>query len=136
VGGGGKLYHTNQYTVLLITCMDHRSDQQPALSIYPITKLAAATLVKWNRVLLLETCRDIRARQIYAEIALLPCLHKHHFICLWLYSLCGPWPLFNFLILITVGKALWTGDQLVARPLPTHKINADTHPCLEWDSNP
>jgi hypothetical protein len=26
----------------------------------------------------------------------------------------------------------------VARPLPTHKhrINADKHPCLEWDSNP
>jgi hypothetical protein len=27
--------------------------------------------------------------------------------------------------------APWTGDQPVARPLPTHRL-----PCLEWDSNP
>jgi len=37
------------------------------------------------------------------------------------------------------GKAPWTGDQPVARSLPTqnsttHK-NADTHPCPERDSN-
>jgi hypothetical protein len=28
---------------------------------------------------------------------------------------------FSFLILYTVGKTPWTGDQLVARPLPTHR---------------
>jgi hypothetical protein len=28
------------------------------------------------------------------------------------------------------------GDQRVARPLHTHRINAHRHPCLEWDSNP
>jgi hypothetical protein len=28
---------------------------------------------------------------------------------------------FSFLILYTVGRAPWTGDQLVARPLPTHR---------------
>jgi hypothetical protein len=43
----------------------------------------------------------------------------------------GPWPLFSFVILYTVGRTAWTGDQPVARPLPTHR-----HPCLEWDSNP
>jgi hypothetical protein len=32
----------------------------------------------------------------------------------------GPWPLFSFLILYTVGRTPWTGDQPVARPLPTH----------------
>jgi hypothetical protein len=33
----------------------------------------------------------------------------------------GPWPLFQFLNLYTVGRTLWTGDQPFARPLPTHK---------------
>jgi hypothetical protein len=33
----------------------------------------------------------------------------------------GPWPLLHFFNLYTVGRALWTGDQPVARPLPTHR---------------
>jgi hypothetical protein len=33
----------------------------------------------------------------------------------------GPWPLFSFLILYTVGRTPWRGDQPVARPLPTHR---------------
>jgi hypothetical protein len=33
----------------------------------------------------------------------------------------GRWPLFNFLILYRVGRTPWTGDQPVARPLPTHR---------------
>jgi hypothetical protein len=34
----------------------------------------------------------------------------------------GPWPLFSVvLILYTVGRTPWTGDQPVARPLPTHR---------------
>jgi hypothetical protein len=41
-------------------------------------------------------------------------------IYLWLYSpFAGPWLLFQFLNLYTVGRTLWTGDQPVARPLPT-----------------
>jgi hypothetical protein len=28
---------------------------------------------------------------------------------------------FSFLILYTVGRTLWTGDQAVARPLPTQR---------------
>jgi hypothetical protein len=56
-------------------------------------------------------------------------------------ALCGPWPPFQFLNLYTVGRTPWTGDQPVARPLPTHRttqqrINAHRHPCLECDSNP
>jgi hypothetical protein len=31
----------------------------------------------------------------------------------------------------TVGRTPWTGDQPIARPLPTHRINAHRHPCLE-----
>jgi hypothetical protein len=33
----------------------------------------------------------------------------------------GPWLLFSFLILYTVSRTPWTEDQLVARPLPTHR---------------
>jgi hypothetical protein len=33
----------------------------------------------------------------------------------------GPWQLFSFLILYTLGRTPWTGDQPVARPLPTHR---------------
>jgi hypothetical protein len=43
---------------------------------------------------------------------------------------------FSFLILYTVSRTPWMGDQHVARPLPTHRINAHRHLCLEWDSNP
>jgi hypothetical protein len=32
----------------------------------------------------------------------------------------GPWPLFSFLIIYTVGRTPYTGDQAVARPLPIH----------------
>jgi hypothetical protein len=65
-------------------------------------------------------------------------------VYLWLYSpfLSDLGCFFSFLILHTVGRTPWTGDQSVARPLPTpritykHTINAYRYPCLEWDSNP
>jgi hypothetical protein len=40
---------------------------------------------------------------------------------LWLYSPCGPWSLFQILNLYTVGRTPWTGDQPIARSLPTHR---------------
>jgi hypothetical protein len=50
---------------------------------------------------------------------------------------------FSFMIFSTVGRTPWTGDQPVARPLPTHRTtqtqNKHTHskyPCPRWDSNP
>jgi hypothetical protein len=56
-------------------------------------------------------------------------------IYLWLCNLCGPWPLFQFLNLYTVGRTPWTVDQPIARPLPTHRttqrIIAHRHPGLE-----
>jgi hypothetical protein len=55
-------------------------------------------------------------------------------LLLFLYSpLLGLGRFFSFLILYTVDKTPWTGDQLVARPLPTQNKR---HPCLEWNSNP
>jgi hypothetical protein len=41
--------------------------------------------------------------------------------CLWLYGPYGLWRLVQFLKLYTVGRTLWTGDQPVVRPLPTHR---------------
>jgi hypothetical protein len=35
----------------------------------------------------------------------------------------GSWPLFQFINLYTVGGTPWTGDQPVARPLPTHRTS-------------
>jgi hypothetical protein len=44
------------------------------------------------------------------------------FLLLWLYSpLLGLGPFFSFLILYTAGRTPWTGDQSVARSLPTHR---------------
>jgi hypothetical protein len=36
-------------------------------------------------------------------------------------SFVGPWSLFQFLNIYKVGRTPWTGDQPVARPLPTHR---------------
>jgi hypothetical protein len=41
--------------------------------------------------------------------------------CLWFYSPCGPWPLFQFLHQYTVGRTPWAGDQPVSRPILTHR---------------
>jgi hypothetical protein len=38
----------------------------------------------------------------------------------------GPWSLFQFLNLYTVGRTHWTVDQPVARPLPAHRTT-ETH---------
>jgi hypothetical protein len=35
----------------------------------------------------------------------------------------GPYPLYQFLSLYTVGRTPWTGDQPVARLLPTHRTS-------------
>jgi hypothetical protein len=43
-------------------------------------------------------------------------------LLLWLYSpLLALGRFFSFLILYTVGRTPWTGDQPVARHLPTHR---------------
>jgi hypothetical protein len=65
-------------------------------------------------------------------------------LLLWLYSpLLGLARFLSFLILYTVGRTPWTGNQPIARPLPTRRTaqtqNKRTqyrHPYLEWDSNP
>jgi hypothetical protein len=48
----------------------------------------------------------------------------------------GPWPLFQFLNLYTVGRTPWTGDQSVARPLPIYRTtqtrNKRTQTSMPW----
>jgi hypothetical protein len=46
---------------------------------------------------------------------------------LWLYSPLDLGRFFRFLILYTVGRTPWTGDQPVAGPLRTHRINTHIH---------
>jgi hypothetical protein len=54
-----------------------------------------------------------------------------------LQSSSGPGHFFSSLILYTVGTTPCTGDKPIARLLPRrdnkNRINADRHPCLEWD---
>jgi hypothetical protein len=47
----------------------------------------------------------------------------------------GPLPFFGSLILYTVDRTPWTGDQPVARPLPTHRT-AQTENKLTQTSMP
>jgi hypothetical protein len=44
-------------------------------------------------------------------------------ICLWLYRPLDLGRSFNFSILYTTFRTHWTGDQPVARPLPTHRTH-------------
>jgi hypothetical protein len=69
-------------------------------------------------------------------------IHLHH-SSMALQPFAGPWPLLQFRNLFyTDGMAPWTGDQLVARPLPTHRTTqtqnkrTHRHSCIEWDSSP
>jgi hypothetical protein len=57
--------------------------------------------------------------------------HLPLFICLWLYSPCGPWPLFQFHNIHTLGRTSWTGDQPVARPLPIHRTTQTQSTCTQ-----
>jgi hypothetical protein len=49
----------------------------------------------------------------------------------------GPGLFFSFIIIFTDGRAPRTSDQLVARPLPKHRINTYTHqtsmPCMGFE---
>jgi hypothetical protein len=54
-------------------------------------------------------------------LSIYPSIYLSLSVCLWLYSPGGPWPHFQFINLYTVSRTSWTGDQPVARPLPTHR---------------
>jgi hypothetical protein len=58
------------------------------------------------------------------------------YLCMALQPFCRTLAAFQFLNPYTAGVNPWTGDQPVARPLHTHRINAHRQPYLEWDSKP
>jgi hypothetical protein len=59
---------------------------------------------------------------------------KFLYFSLWLYSPLNLGRIFSSLILYTVGRSLLTGDQPVARPLPTHRtsLNKRTQISMPW----
>jgi hypothetical protein len=59
--------------------------------------------------------------QIYKELIIALSIY------LWLYSPCGTWLAFQFLILYKVGRTPWTWHQPTIRPLPIHKQHKHTH---------
>jgi hypothetical protein len=52
-------------------------------------------------------------------------------IYLWLYSPCGPCPLFQFFNIYIVGRTPWRGDQSVARPLPGRRTTQTQNICTQ-----
>jgi hypothetical protein len=56
-----------------------------------------------------------------AYLSIYPSIYLSTSIYLWLYSPRGPWPLFQFLNLYTIGRTPWTRNQPFARPLPIHR---------------
>jgi hypothetical protein len=88
-------------------------------------------------IICLSVCLSI-CLSIYLSIH--PSIHPPTYLPTYLPTTVQPFvgssPLFSFLILYTAGRTSWTGDKPVARPLPTHRINAHRHLCLEWDSKP
>jgi hypothetical protein len=67
-------------------------------------------------------------------LSLCPSIH----LSMALQSFVGPWQLISFLIVYTVGRTPWTGDQHVARPLQIYRTNAQTSmPRVEFElTNP
>jgi hypothetical protein len=101
------------------------------LSVSPSVRLPAClpTCLSLSLSVCLSVCLSICLPTIYLSIYL-P-------IYLWLYSpLLNVRRFFSFLILYTVGGIPWTGNQPVARPLPTHRTtqtqNKRTQRSMPW----
>jgi hypothetical protein len=73
--------------------------------------------------------RNVEVLSAPSYVFMVCCLinYVHLSLSLWFYRTSDLGLFFSFLILYTVGRTPWTGDQTVARPLPTHRINARTH---------
>jgi hypothetical protein len=104
---------------------------------------ALITMLDGVRLRMLSRCRSNQLEYpLPVSLALLYSVPVIIIIIMALQPFVGPWPLFSFLTLYTAGRTPLTGDQPVARPLPTHrttqtqnKRTQKRHPCLEWDSS-
>jgi hypothetical protein len=125
----------NQLSGCLISCTEivGRSDEASAGTLNVLLQ-ANSKIVPWTRPRPLPSI----AFPIHYSPSF---IRRRRLLFLWLYSplmILGRF--FSLLILYTVGRTPWTGDQPVARPLPTHRTtqtqNKRIETCLEWDSNP
>jgi hypothetical protein len=93
-------------------------------------------LILSNSLITRPTCL-IKTKDLLSEIC--AASSSKLSICLSIYVSTALWLdlrlFFSFLMTYAVGRIPWTGHQPVARPLPTHRINAEIHPCLKWGSN-
>jgi hypothetical protein len=70
---------------------------------------------------------------IHYSLIILSLYTLYYSLFLWLYSPLDPGRFFSSLILYTVGRTLWTGDQPVVRPhTEQHKQNKRTQTCMPW----
>jgi hypothetical protein len=93
-------------------------------------------LVEQTSYFLSYFCLWLAVYMMINVLSWIPHLNHHKIIILYLHTIyvtmalqpfVVPWPLFTFLILYTVGRTPWTGDQLVARlPLPVHRTQTQT----------
>jgi hypothetical protein len=85
-------------------------------------------------------CNEEKRRVYRAKTVSLACKLKHsnkgtELIIFFSLGLCSPflslYRIFSFLILYTVGRTIWTGDQPVARPLPTQRTTQTQNRCTQ-----
>jgi hypothetical protein len=73
----------------------------------------------------------LRMHRAVPPFALSCCPHLEH------RTFVKPFVSFQFLNPKTIGRTPWAGvSPSQGRHLHKHRINADKHLCLEWDSNP
>jgi hypothetical protein len=97
-----------------------------------VVRLVCSSIITMETTFL----RNVRHSQDYTALNLRR-LYPSQPIYLWLYSLLFDLGLFfSFLILYTIGKTPWTGDQPAARPLPIHRTtqtqNKRTQTSMSW----
>jgi hypothetical protein len=74
-----------------------------------------------NYTISLAMYRSVRELTSRLALCLSVSLSLSLSLSVWLYSLLDLGRSFSFLILYTVGRTPWTGEQPVAMPLPTHR---------------
>jgi hypothetical protein len=123
--------------------MGRTHEYLPHASVSRPVETRLESCVVWVRL-----ARDCTPTSIALQV-IRTCKQSHHFkvitqgvdclltICLWLCSpLLDLGHFFSFLILYTVDRTPWTGNQPVARPLPTHRTaqtqNKRTQTSVPW----
>jgi hypothetical protein len=104
-------------------------DQHTALS------YIGGTVLPWSRQEPAQV-NGVVQKAVICLMQLLPKdIYRSFYLCMAVQPFVGPWLLFSFLILYTIGITPWTGDQPVARPLPTHRTqtqNELTQTSMLW----